>query len=109
MDCLLPLAQHVVAVAAQGREQIVEDAAPAGLDLGDDRHTWCELKRFAVDHQALFCERDACGVDEPAGALDIGRLVARTLRALAPLLLALRLLDRVMRDALDPAMDQPIT
>jgi hypothetical protein len=97
-----------VTVAVQGREQIVEDAALAGLDLGDDRHAWGELKRFAVDDQPLLLEGDARGVDELVGTLDIGRLVAGGLRALAALLLRLRLVDRVARDALDPAVDQPV-
>ena len=81
----------------------------AGLDLGDDRHAGGELQGFAVDHQALFVECDARGIDEPAGTFDIGRLLARTLRALAALMFALRLVDCVMRDPLDRAVDQAVT
>jgi hypothetical protein len=100
--------QHVVAVAVQWREQIIEDAALAGHDLGDDRHPGRQLERFAVDDEALLIEGDARGIDQLMGMLDIRRLVARGLRAVTARALRLRLVDRVVRDALDPAVDQPL-
>jgi len=74
-------------VAVQRREQIVEDTALAGLDLGDDGHPRRQLEGPAVYHETLLFKGDARGIDELMGALNIRRVVARALRALAALLL----------------------
>src|SRR5262249_12233781 len=53
------LAQHVFLIAPQWRQQVAQDGALAGLDLGRDRHARRQIHRAAVDLHEGPVERDA--------------------------------------------------
>src|SRR5439155_19859016 len=59
----LSLTQTVLPVFAQRREEITDDAALAGADLGRDRHPGCEVDQFVLDLDLGAVERDPRGVD----------------------------------------------
>ena len=48
-DQSLPLAQAVLAVFAQRRQQVADNAAFAGFDLGGDRHAGCQVNHPVFD------------------------------------------------------------
>src|ERR1700730_3745248 len=61
----LSFAQAILAVFAQGGEQITDDAALAGLDLGGDRHAGRQVDHLVLDPHLATVERDARRVSGP--------------------------------------------
>src|SRR6266536_2281379 len=61
----LTLAQAVLSVFAQRREQIADDAALAGPDLSGDGHPRRQIDRLVLDLHLGAVERDPRGIDRP--------------------------------------------
>ena len=59
-----PLAQAVVPVSQQGREQVADDTARAGLDLDGHRHAGRQIDQLVVDLHLRAVERDARRIDQ---------------------------------------------
>src|SRR5437764_452710 len=68
-EALLPFAQAILAIFAQGREQIADDAALAGFDLGGDGHARREANLLVLDLHLHTVQRDARRVH---GSLIVG-------------------------------------
>src|SRR5262245_42107275 len=76
------LPEAVLTVFADRREQVVDDAALAGLDLGGDGHAGCEIDALVLHLHGGPFERDASGIDRTL-------VVARRLGRRCGVLLAL--------------------
>src|SRR3981081_1473674 len=82
------LAQGLLFVARERREQIADDAARTGLDLDGDGHPGREIDRLAFDLHPGPVERHARGVGQIL-ALRFAAACFGALRLVAPLLLRL--------------------
>src|SRR5712675_2540500 len=102
------LAQALLLVARERREQIADDAARTGLDLDGDGHPGREIDRLAFDLHPGPVERHARGVGQIL-ALRFAAACFGALRLVARLVLRLVVRDGVRGDGEDLALEQAVT
>ena len=71
-----PLAQAVVAVSQQGREQVADNTACSGLDLGGHRHARYQVDEVVVYSHLGAVERDAGRIAQFPGPAASSKIVS---------------------------------
>lgn len=90
----------VVLVAQQGRQQIRDHGARAGLDFDSYGHPGREIGNRVIGQDLRLIERDASGLDELL-ASGLAAFVVRPFRFFVVLVLRVVANDRVLRYAYD--------